>query len=224
MCLRLTAALMLSFGFLATSPMASAGVQSFIAAHAYILGARNSKDDPRQVDASVRGDEVAQKERLNRLEEQLLAIQRQQEGQSSGHAPAFPPIDVSAEDLQWLHALAAKSNADAQVNLGWMYDKGYGVPQDSTKARRWYEKAAAQGHPGAQFNLGALYHKGQGVPQMTRWHDSGGRELLPKAMRRRSTVLEHCTPSGMVCRKITRKPDNGGSKLPARGTRWRRPT
>jgi len=54
---------------------------------------------------------------------------------------------------------------EAQSNLGLMYAKGDGVPQDYAKARQWYEQAAAQGNAAAQNNLGTLYFKGEAVPQ-----------------------------------------------------------
>ena len=80
-----------------------------------------------------------------------------------GHAPASPPSDISAADLQTPRNLAAEGNSRAQYNLGVMYDFAKGVPQDFTAARQWYEKAAAQGHAGAQNNLGGLYEFGHGV-------------------------------------------------------------
>lgn len=116
----------------------------------------------RQVDASVRDDVAAQKERLKRLEAQLEAMQQQQGEQPSGHAPDSPLMDISAEEVQ---AWAAQGNVDAQYNLGVMYVFGQGVPKDYVTARKWFEKAAAQGHAGAQFALGAIYDRGQGVPQ-----------------------------------------------------------
>ena len=61
--------------------------------------------------------------------------------------------------------LAEQGYAGAQYNLGVMYNKGHGVPQDYAEAARWYRKAAEQGNAGAQFNLGVMYDKGQGVPQ-----------------------------------------------------------
>ncbi len=70
-----------------------------------------------------------------------------------------------ATALSELRPLAEQGNADAQYNLGLMYDKGHGVPQDYGQARQWYEKAAAQGNAMAQYNLGVLYRNGQGVPQ-----------------------------------------------------------
>ncbi len=35
--------------------------------------------------------------------------------------------------------------AEAQVNLGTMYNDGYGVPQDYVQAHMWYNLAAARG-------------------------------------------------------------------------------
>ncbi|KAG0001360.1 hypothetical protein BGZ79_004763 [Entomortierella chlamydospora] len=53
----------------------------------------------------------------------------------------------------------------AQYNLGVLYEKGYGVPQDYSKAGEWYQKAASYGHVSAQYNLGVVYHSGLGVAQ-----------------------------------------------------------
>jgi len=53
----------------------------------------------------------------------------------------------------------------AQVNLGWMYANGTGVPQDYTEAVRLYRLIADQGHAPAQFKLAEMYHNGTGVPQ-----------------------------------------------------------
>ena len=119
----------------------------------------------RQVDASVRDDVAAQKERLKRLEAQLEVIQQQQGGQSSGHASDSPPIDISAEDLQALHTQAAQGDAEALIRIGQMYAHGQGVPRDSVQAAKWYEKAAAQGDLEGQLVLGFSYETGFGVPQ-----------------------------------------------------------
>ena len=80
-----------------------------------------------------------------------------------GHAPASPPSDISAADLQTLRNLAAQGNSTAQYNFGVLYDFRIGVPQDFAMAREWYQKAAAKGHAGAQNNLGGLYEFGRGV-------------------------------------------------------------
>ena len=60
---------------------------------------------------------------------------------------------------------AEAGDATAQSNLGNMYRKGEGVPQDLSKAFEWFQKLAVQGNVDAQFNLGVMYFKGQGVPQ-----------------------------------------------------------
>ena len=60
---------------------------------------------------------------------------------------------------------AEHGDAHAQSDLGNMYRKGQGVPQDYAEALRWYRKAADQGDADAQYSLGNMYRKGQGVPQ-----------------------------------------------------------
>jgi len=55
--------------------------------------------------------------------------------------------------------------AQAQSNLGVMYDEGHGVPQDDAEAVKWYRLAAEQGYADAQLNLGAKYAVGKAVPQ-----------------------------------------------------------
>lgn len=62
----------------------------------------------------------------------------------------------------WL-ALAEQGMADAQANVGWLYQGGLGVGVDYAKAREWYERAAANGHAVAINNLGVLYEHGWGV-------------------------------------------------------------
>ena len=65
-----------------------------------------------------------------------------------------------------LYRLAAtQGDAEAQYNLGLMYDKGQGVVQDHKEAVKWYRLAAAQGDAKAQNNLGVMYDLGQGVIQ-----------------------------------------------------------
>ncbi len=60
---------------------------------------------------------------------------------------------------------AKKGNAEAQFDLGLMYDLGKGVLQDYKEAALWYRLSADQGAAAAQYNLGVLYDKGRGVLQ-----------------------------------------------------------
>ena len=70
-----------------------------------------------------------------------------------------------AQAVKSFRNAAEQGNADALLNLGFMYNRGKGVPQDYAKALVWYRKAAEQGYALAQFNLGLMYHKGEGVKQ-----------------------------------------------------------
>ena len=47
------------------------------------------------------------------------------------------------EILSW-QQLAKQGNADAQCNLGVIYDTAQGVPQDYAEALKWYRLAADQ--------------------------------------------------------------------------------
>ena len=74
---------------------------------------------------------------------------------------------------EWM-PLAKEGNSNAQFNIGLMYFKGRGVPQDYQETMRWYRLAAEQGFAQAQYNLGVMYVKGQGVPkdykEAERWY------------------------------------------------------
>jgi len=61
---------------------------------------------------------------------------------------------------------AADSNfALAQLDLGFLYFNGLGVPQDYAEAAKWTRLAADQGLAPAQASLGAMYLDGKGVEQ-----------------------------------------------------------
>ena len=70
--------------------------------------------------------------------------------------------DYKAAYDEWL-PLAELGDAEAQYNLGVMYDQGASVDQDLGKAASWYRKAAEQGFMDAQTNLGIMYYRGEGV-------------------------------------------------------------
>jgi len=68
-------------------------------------------------------------------------------------------------EFKSLKALAEKGDAEAQNNLGMMYDFGRGVKQDFKEAVKWYRKAAEQGDAYGQLYLGLMYGLGRGVEQ-----------------------------------------------------------
>lgn len=58
--------------------------------------------------------------------------------------------DAAYEKKDYLVAMrsylkaAGDGNADAENSIGFMYDNGFGVPQDYSAALRWYRRAAIQ--------------------------------------------------------------------------------
>ncbi len=54
-------------------------------------------------------------------------------------------------------------DAQAQSNIGYLYDHGEGVVQDDRQAIFWYRKAAVQDFALAERNLGVMYALGRGV-------------------------------------------------------------
>ncbi|NOZ54728.1 MAG: sel1 repeat family protein [Gammaproteobacteria bacterium] len=75
--------------------------------------------------------------------------------------------------VQWYLELAKQGDAEAQYNLGSVYETGFGVPVNSDEAVRWYKEASEQDHPQAQLKLGVMYILGEGTRQSlingTRW-------------------------------------------------------
>ncbi len=65
--------------------------------------------------------------------------------------------------LRLWRPLADHGDADAQYNLGAMYNNGDGVPRDYAEALRWHRKAADRGNGNAQFHLGLMYDRGLGT-------------------------------------------------------------
>ena len=70
--------------------------------------------------------------------------------------------DYATALKEW-RPLAEQGDANAQSNLGWMYDNGFGVLEDDMEAVKWYRLAAEQGEASAQFYLGVAYAVGEGV-------------------------------------------------------------
>ncbi len=66
--------------------------------------------------------------------------------------------------LRIWQTLADQGDADAQINLGALYDNGKGVSEDPATAVKWYRLAALQGNRQAQYYLGLMYAAGRGVP------------------------------------------------------------
>lgn len=68
-----------------------------------------------------------------------------------------------AEAVKWYRLAAEQGYAPAQNDLGYCYQKGYGVDQNYSQSIYWYRKAADQGYATGQSNLGYMYYYGYGV-------------------------------------------------------------
>lgn len=60
--------------------------------------------------------------------------------------------------VEFYRQAAEQELAEAQFNLGAMYENGVGVKQDYSKAVEWYTKVAEQNFIGALVNLGNIYY------------------------------------------------------------------
>ena len=67
--------------------------------------------------------------------------------------------------LELYETLAGQGIAEAQFQLGLMYEQGLGTDVDRHAAQRYYQQAAEQQSPQALDALGTLYLKGEGVIQ-----------------------------------------------------------
>jgi hypothetical protein len=58
---------------------------------------------------------------------------------------------------------AQMGDAPCQLQIGWHYEEGKGVPRNLAEAVKWYRAAAEQNDPRAAGNLGNMYQLGRGV-------------------------------------------------------------
>ena len=120
-----------------------------------------------------------------------------------------------ATALQEWKPLAEQGDADAQYNLGVMYDNGKGVLKDATKAVKLWRLSAEQGNAGAHSNLGYMYVNGNGVLQDNvtahmwyniasangfglagEWRDKLAGLMTPDAIEKATAMARECMASG----------------------------
>ena len=113
---------------------------------------------------------------------------------------AYKKKDYTLALREW-RPLAETGDADAQSNLGLMYDTGQGVPQNAAEAVKWYRLAADQGYASAQSNLGVMYANGQGAPQNNVkayvWWSVSAAQGNEKAKGNRDIVAAKLTPQDL---------------------------
>ncbi len=110
-----------------------------------------------------------------------------------------PKTAAVAVALKWYRMAAEQGDADAQTDLGIMYDNGFGVPQDYAAALKWYRKAAEQGYADAQHCLGTMYLHGFGVTrdyvQAHMWFNLAAAQGLEDARKNRDLVAKDMMPT-----------------------------
>ena len=100
------------------------------------------------------------------MEHHIQALS-QKLGGVSGSAEKHVLQDLDKEFVNNYRLRAERGDAEAQFNLGVMYEYGRGVPKDHAQAATWYRKAAEQGQADAQALMSVAYLSGLGVPRDT---------------------------------------------------------
>lgn len=67
--------------------------------------------------------------------------------------------------LAAVHSAAVQGEPNSQLLMGFLYELGYGVPQNFGKAAAWYSRAVQSGSESGLRRLGILTFFGQGVPK-----------------------------------------------------------
>ena len=75
----------------------------------------------------------------------------------------LPELIEAAQQLNAIPTAAARGDAVAQSQFGWMYFIGLGVPQNYQEALKWFRLAALQGNVSAQNYIGVIFYDGLGV-------------------------------------------------------------
>ena len=88
--------------------------------------------------------------------------------------------------LEWYLPAAEEGDMEAQYNLGFMYETGWGVGIDEKMAANWYKEASDLQHDMAQLRLGMMYVVGSGVAKDV----DQGVELLRLAAENGNRVAE----------------------------------
>ncbi len=84
------------------------------------------------------------------------------ECEQAGGEYALASRDPKAALAIWL-PFAQRGDAQAQTQVGELYERGIGAVADPSTAANWYRRAAEQGDARAAINLASLYERGLGV-------------------------------------------------------------
>lgn len=90
-----------------------------------------------------------------------------------------------------LRPLAEQDVAPAQIELGLLYFRGQGVPEDDGLAFRWFSRAAGLGSREAMYHLANMYAFGHGVPKEEADPDQRAAQFYFEAARRGHSGAQH---------------------------------
>lgn len=153
--------------------------------------------------AVIANTDGAKRARLERGSSGLLHQQDSARIQAGRHLGSISRLPQDyAEAAKWYRLAADQGDAQAQYNLGVMYDLGQGVPQDDAKAVKWYRLAADQGFAQAQYKLGIIYDNGKGVPRdhvvAHIWFNLAAAQGFDSAAKKRVYVVKSMTREQMA--------------------------
>ncbi|MCP3979183.1 MAG: sel1 repeat family protein [bacterium] len=110
---------------------------------------------------------------------------------------AYESGDYATARSLWL-PLADDGVAEAQFNIGLLYQNGRGVDVDVAGAAEYFRLAAEQAYPRALFKLGEMYEDGQGVEQSDIqahfWFNVAHDLDVEGAKKRRKRLAKRMTP------------------------------
>jgi len=86
----------------------------------------------------------------------LLSLMACTEKSEDGNKVETIASPVTVDNISQLQREAEKGDPDAQYNLAYRYENGFGLPKDEAKALELYQKAADQGHSGAQNSIDTM--------------------------------------------------------------------
>jgi TPR repeat protein len=81
-----------------------------------------------------------------------------------------------AQALALYNQGAKLKNTLCYCNLGILYENGYGIPKNSSKAFYWYQLAAKAGNAVAQNNLAGIYSRREDDKQAVFWYEKAAQQ------------------------------------------------
>jgi len=110
---------------------------------------------------------------------------------------AYAAGDYDAAYQEWLESAEAGS-AQAQFNLGLLFEHGKGREIDLAQAATWYLQSADGGFVRAQYAVARMYESGSGVErdfvQARKWYKLSGKQKYQDARKRKRRLADKMTP------------------------------